>query len=82
MKTKDFNYLLPQELIAQFPTEQRTESRLLVVNRETGDVEDKQFVDIKSYLNQGDLLVMNNTRVIPARLFARKESGGKVEVLI
>lgn len=82
MKTKDFHYPLPRELIAQFPTEQRTASRLLVVDREAGDFKDKQFADIESFLNQGDLLVMNNTRVIPARLFGHKESGGKLEVLV
>lgn len=82
MKLKDFHYDLPRELIAQFPTEQRTASRLLVVNRKHESLEDKKFIDIESYLEPGDLLILNNTRVIPARLFARKESGGKLEVLI
>jgi len=82
MKTSDFHYHLPKELIAQYPTEQRTDSRLLVVDRATANLEDKRFTDIELFLNQGDLLVMNNTRVIPARLFAHKESGGKLEVLI
>ncbi len=81
MKTKDFHYHLPKELIAQFPTQARTDSRLLVVDRNKG-LSDKQFIDIEQYLNPGDLLVMNNTRVIPARLFGRKSTGGQVEVLI
>jgi len=81
MKTTDFNYYLPKELIAQFPTQARTDSRLLIVDRKSG-LADKQFIDIESYLNPGDLLVMNNTRVIPARLFGHKSTGGKVEVLI
>jgi len=82
MKLKDFDYYLPKELIAQFPTEQRTDSRLLVVNRTTKQLVDKKFREIESFLNPGDLLVMNNTRVIPARLFGQKETGGKLEVLI
>ena len=82
MKLKDFDYHLPKELIAQFPAEQRTDSRLLVVNKTTARVSDKLFTNIESLLNPGDLLVMNNTRVIPARLFGHKQSGGKLEVLV
>ena len=83
MKTSDFYYDLPEELIAQDPLEDRTASRLLVLNRETGAVEHKIFSDVIDYLNKGDCLVINNTRVIPARLIGEKEgTGGKVEVLL
>ncbi|MGD8783270.1 MAG: tRNA preQ1(34) S-adenosylmethionine ribosyltransferase-isomerase QueA [Thioalkalispiraceae bacterium] len=82
MKLKDFFYHLPEELIAQFPATRRTDSRLLVVDRDKQNFEDKLFTDIESLLNPGDLLVMNDTRVIPARLFGQKQSGGKLEVLI
>lgn len=83
MKTSDFYYDLPEELIAQDPLEDRTASRLLVLNRETGAVEHKIFSDVIDYLNEGDCLVINNTRVIPARLIGEKEgTGGKVEVLL
>ena len=83
MKTSDFFYDLPEELIAQDPLEDRTASRLLVLNRETGDIEHKIFSDVIDYLNVGDCLVINNTRVIPARLIGEKEgTGGKVEVLL
>ena len=82
MKLKDFHYHLPNELIAQFPAKQRTDSRLLVINRQTGALSDKRFTNLESFLNPGDLLVMNNTRVISARLFGHKQSGGKLEVLV
>ena len=83
MKTSDFFYDLPEELIAQDPLEDRTASRLLVLNRETGAVEHKIFSDVIDYLNEGDCLVINNTRVIPARLIGEKEGTGvKVEVLL
>ena len=83
MKTSDFFYDLPEELIAQDPLEDRTASRLLVLNRETGAVEHKIFSDVIDFLNEGDCLVINNTRVIPARLIGEKEgTGGKVEVLL
>lgn len=83
MKTSDFFYDLPEELIAQDPLEDRTASRLLVLNRETGAIEHKIFSDVIDYLNEGDCLVINNTRVIPARLIGEKEdTGGKVEVLL
>ena len=83
MKTSDFFYDLPEELIAQDPLEERTASRLLVLNRETGAIEHKIFSDVIDYLNEGDCLVINNTRVIPARLIGEKEdTGGKVEVLL
>lgn len=83
MKTSDFFYDLPEELIAQDPLEDRTASRLLVLDRKTGAVKHKIFSDVIDYLNEGDCLVINNTRVIPARLIGEKEgTGGKVEVLL
>lgn len=83
MKTSDFYYDLPEELIAQDPLEDRTASKLLVLDRQTGAVEHKIFSDVIDYLNEGDCLVINNTRVIPARLIGEKEgTGGKVEVLL
>jgi len=82
MKTSDFDYHLPESSIAQIPAEPRDSSRLLVLNRETGKLEHRLFRDISDYLNAGDLLVLNQTRVIPARIFARKETGGRVELLL
>lgn len=82
MKTSDFDYHLPESSIAQTPLEPRDASRLLVLHRSTGEIEHKIFRDIKSYLKAGDLLVLNQTRVIPARIFAKKETGGKVELLL
>ena len=83
MTTKDFYYDLPPELIAQTPLTDRTASRLLVVNKKTGKLAHKHFYDIVHYFNPGDCLVMNNTRVIPARLYGSKEkSGGKIEFLL
>ncbi|MDH5445784.1 MAG: tRNA preQ1(34) S-adenosylmethionine ribosyltransferase-isomerase QueA [Gammaproteobacteria bacterium] len=82
MQRSDFHFDLPDELIAQFPAEQRADSRLLVVDRQTGETQDRQFPNIVEYLQEGDLLVMNNTRVIPARILGRKATGGQVEVLV
>lgn len=82
MKTSDFNYNLPESFIAQTPVEPRDSSRLLVLNRETGNLEHRIFREIGEYLNPGDLLVLNQTRVIPARIYARKPTGGKVELLL
>jgi S-adenosylmethionine:tRNA ribosyltransferase-isomerase len=82
MKTSDFDYHLPESSIAQTPAQPRDSSRLLVLHRETGEVEHKTFRDVKDYLKAGDLLVVNRTRVIPARIFARKETGGRVELLL
>lgn len=83
MNTKDFYYDLPQELIAQKPLENRSESRLMTLNRVTGELKHRHFYDIIDYLNEGDCLVMNNTRVIPARLYGSKEkTGGKIEFLL
>ncbi|MBN2003014.1 MAG: tRNA preQ1(34) S-adenosylmethionine ribosyltransferase-isomerase QueA [Anaerolineae bacterium] len=83
MKTEELNYDLPEELIAQTPLEPRDSSRLLVLHRETGALEHRAFRDIGEYLRPGDLLVANESRVMPARLFAHKEpGGGKIEVLL
>ena len=82
MKTSDFDYILPESSIAQTPAEPRDSSRLLVLHRDTGDIEHRVFRDISDYLRAGDLLVLNKTRVIPARIYARKETGGRVELLL
>ena len=82
LKTCDFDYYLPEELIAQTPAEPRDSSRLLIYNRETDVTEEGRFYDIKKYLKKGDVLVRNNTKVLPARLFAYTQNGGKVEVLL
>ncbi|MEE1047909.1 MAG: tRNA preQ1(34) S-adenosylmethionine ribosyltransferase-isomerase QueA [Clostridia bacterium] len=83
MTTKDFYYDLPPELIAQTPLSDRTASKLLVMDKKSGEVEHRHFYDILDYLRAGDCLVMNNTRVIPARLYGAKEgSGGKIEFLL
>jgi S-adenosylmethionine:tRNA ribosyltransferase-isomerase len=82
MKTSDFDYNLPAECIAQTPMEPRHASRLLVLKRDQVDLEHTTFWNISEYLRTGDLLVINQTRVIPARIFARKDTGGKVEILL
>lgn len=83
MKVKDFYFDLPEELIAQHPLEKRDSSKLMVVNRENGEVSHKHFHDILGYLRKGDTLVLNNTRVLPARLIGEKsETGGKIEFLL
>jgi len=82
VKKSDFHYDLPVELIAQQPLPQRSASRLLVVDPATQHLADRQFADVVEYLRAGDLLIFNDTRVLPARLYARKESGGAVEILI
>lgn len=82
MKTHDFYYDLPEELIAQTPLEQRDASRLMVLNRETGEVTHRHFYDVIDYLRPGDCLVMNDSRVLPARLLGRRPTGGAVEVLL
>ncbi len=82
MKVSDFNYDLPERLIAQHPSLKRDESRLMVLNREKQTIEDKVFKDVIDYLNPGDCLVRNNTKVIPARLYGRKETGANVEFLL
>ena len=83
MKTNDFNYFLPPELIAQTPVEPRDQSRLMVLNRSDGSIKHHKFFKITDYLRAGDVLVFNNSRVIPARLKGRKvDSGGRVEILL
>ena len=82
MKTQDFWYDLPEELIAQTPLEKRDSSRLLVLDRSSGKTQHKHFFDIIDYLNPGDCLVMNDSRVLPARLLGHRPTGGAVEVLL
>jgi len=82
LKTSDFDYHLPESFIAQTPAEPRDSSRLLVLHRDTGDLEHRIFRDVTDYLSTGDLLVLNQTRVIPARIYARKPTGGRVELLL
>ena len=82
MKTHDFYYDLPEELIAQTPLEKRDTSRLMLLDRTTGQVQHKHFYDILDYLNPGDCLVMNDSRVLPARLLGHRPTGGAVEVLL
>lgn len=83
MKTSDFDFYLPEELIAQYPLEKRDYSRLMVLDKATGEIEHKHFYDVIDYLNKGDTLVLNNTRVMPARLIGEKAiSGGKIEFLL
>jgi S-adenosylmethionine:tRNA ribosyltransferase-isomerase len=82
MKKSDFNYLLPDALIAQKPLAERDASRLLCMNRDTGQIRDRKFTGFIDLINERDLLVFNDTKVIPARLFGKKQSGGKIEILI
>lgn len=83
MKTSDFDYLLPPELIAQTPVEPRDQSRLMILNRGDGSIAHRRFFEIVDYLRDGDVLVFNDSRVIPARLIGRRaDSGGKVEILL
>ena len=81
MHLKHFDYLLPEELIARFPLDDRSASSMMVLN-ESGEISHRKFPDLMNYLKEGDLLVFNNTRVIPARLFGEKDTGGMVEILI
>ena len=82
MKLSEFDYYLPEELIAQTPIEKRDESRLMVLDKNTGKIEHKVFKDIIDYLEPGDCLVRNNTKVIPARLYGKKETGANVEFVL
>ncbi len=82
LRVDDFDYELPESLIAQYPPEQRSASRLLVMNPENAEITDAFFTDLPGLLRPNDLLVFNDTRVIPARLYGRKESGGKIEILL
>jgi len=82
MKTSDFDYYLPRDRIAQTPVKPRHNSRLLVLHRDTQEIEHSIFWNLDQFLLPGDLLVINRTRVIPARIYARKASGGKIEILL
>ena len=82
MKVSEFNYNLPEELIAQVPIEKRDESRLMILDRMSQKLEHKRFKDIIDYLEPGDCLVRNNTKVIPARLYGKKETGANVEFVL
>lgn len=82
MKVSDFNYDLPEELIAQHPYDKRDEARLMVINRQTQKIEHKVFKDVIDYLEPGDCLVINNTKVLPARLYGKKDTGANVEFLL
>ena len=83
MRTDDFDYNLPEDLIAQSPLKDRSSSRLLVLDKETGEYEDKIFKDIIDYLNPGDTLVINDTKVLPARLIGvKEETEAKIELLL
>ena len=83
MTVEEFNYDLPEELIAQTPLEKRDESRLMVLDKKTGEIEHKHFKDILSYLESGDTLVLNDTKVLPARLYGEKEdTKALIEVLL
>lgn len=82
MKTSDFYYDLPKELIAQTPVEPRDSSRLLVLGRESGEIEHRHFYDIIDYLDEGDLIVANDSRVLPARIYGVKDTGARVEFLL
>ena len=82
MQIRDFSFDLPEQLIAQYPAEQRSDSRLLCLNSSSGEIQHNKFSDLLSYLNSGDLLIFNDTKVIPARFFGEKETGGKVELLL
>ncbi|MBQ8458824.1 tRNA preQ1(34) S-adenosylmethionine ribosyltransferase-isomerase QueA [bacterium] len=82
MQLSDFDYELPENLIAQMPADKRDNSRMLVLSRTSQTIEHKHFYDILNYLNENDLLVLNNTKVLPARLYGTKETGGKVEIFL
>jgi S-adenosylmethionine:tRNA ribosyltransferase-isomerase len=82
MRIEEFDYHLPTSLIAQYPSPQRGEISLMILHRQTGVIEHRAFQDITRYLNSSDLLVMNNTRVLPARLIGKKETGGRIEMLL
>ena len=82
MKVSEFDYELPEELIAQTPILKRDESRLMVLNRENKTIENKIFKDILDYLKPGDVLVRNNTKVLPARIYGKKDTGANVEFLL
>ncbi len=82
MKLSDFDYELPEELIAKYPAVPRHAARLMVLNRKEKSIRHDTFIDLPNYLNEGDLLVFNNTKVLPARLYGKKPTGGKVEIVL
>ena len=83
MKTEDFDYYLPEELIAQVPISKRDSSRLMVLDKKTGEISHKHFYDIIDYLNKGDVLVLNDSKVIPARIIGiKEETNAVIELLI
>ncbi len=82
MRIEEFNYDLPSSLIAQYPSPARGETALMVLHRDKNEIEHRRFSDLLQYLHPGDLLIMNNTRVLPTRLIGKKETGGKIEVLL
>jgi S-adenosylmethionine:tRNA ribosyltransferase-isomerase len=83
MKLSEFDFDLPEELVANYPSENRDESRLMVIHRETGEIEHKLFKDVLDYFSEGDVMIMNNTRVFPARMYGNKEkTGAKIEVFL
>ncbi|HBF48417.1 MAG TPA: tRNA preQ1(34) S-adenosylmethionine ribosyltransferase-isomerase QueA, partial [Shewanella frigidimarina] len=82
MKVSDFSFELPPVLIARYPTKDRSASRLLSVQGNSGELKHLQFTDLVDLIDKNDLLIFNDTRVIPARLFGEKETGGKIEVLV
>ena len=82
MKVSDFYYHLPPELIAQSPLDDRSSSRMLVVHRQSGTLEDRHFFDLPEYLSPGDCLVINDSKVFPSRLLGTRSTGGKVEVFL
>ena len=82
MLISDFDYNLPENLIAQAPLENRENSRMLIVDRRSGNLADRNFYDLPDLLRDGDVVVLNNTRVFPARLFGRSETGAKVEIFL
>ena len=82
MKKSDFDFYLPEELIAQTPLEKRDSSRLLVLDENTGEIEHHHFYELPEFLNEGDCLVLNNSRVLPARLIGTRSTGGAVELVL
>ena len=82
MKLSQYNYNFTADMLAKYPAECRDESRLMVLNRETGEIAHKHFYDVINYLNPGDCLVLNDSRVLPARLMGHRPTGGAVEVLL
>ncbi len=83
MKTSDFNFDLPEDLLAEYPSEERDEARLMVIHRDTGEIEHKMFKDLIEYFDEGDVMIRNNTKVFPARMYGNKEkTGAKIEVFL